>query len=166
MAEIKIIRLDFRLIHGQVITKWIKQTDANKILIIDDSLSKDDFMRSIYVMAAPPNIEVMVNSVEDAVKKWNNNEYKDAKLFVLFKDVSTAYRTFEAGLPIKELQIGGLGAGPGRKVVFGPITMDDKDAKELKYMHDKGVHVYLHQVPDNPSLEFIKILEKNIFNVE
>ena len=39
MAEIQVIRADFRLIHGQVITKWIRQTPANKILIIDDVLS-------------------------------------------------------------------------------------------------------------------------------
>lgn len=165
MAEITIVRLDFRLIHGQVITRWIKQTNANKILIIDDALSKDEFLSSIYVMAAPPNIEVLVHSVNDAIDKWNNNKYGDAKLFVLFKDVDSAYRAFEGGFPLKELQIGGLGAAPGRKVVFGPITMDDKDASLLKKMHDKNVHVYLHQVPDGPSMEFEKVLEKKLFNI-
>ena len=66
MAEIQVIRADFRLIHGQVITKWIRQTPANKILIIDDVLAKDSFMSSIYVMAAPPGIEVMIDTVDDA----------------------------------------------------------------------------------------------------
>ena len=122
MAEIQVIRADFRLIHGQVITKWIRQTPANKILIIDDVLAKDSFMSSIYVMAAPPGIEVMIDTVDDAVAKWNSGAYGAAKLFVLIKDVPTIYRLYKAGFPVKELQIGGLGAGPGRKVVFGPIT--------------------------------------------
>lgn len=67
MADIQVIRADFRLIHGQVITKWIRQTPANKILIIDDVLAKDSFMSSIYVMAAPPGIEVIIDTVDDAV---------------------------------------------------------------------------------------------------
>lgn len=165
MAEIQLIRADFRLIHGQVITKWIRQTVANKILIIDDTLAKDEFMSSIYVMAAPPGIQVIIDTVDDAVSKWKNNDYGDAKLFVLIKDISTAYRIFKEGFPLKELQIGGLGAGPGRKVVFGPITLDAEDMKKLKEMHEKGTHVYLHQVPDDPSMEFSKILEKKIFKI-
>lgn len=83
--------------------------------------------------------------------------------FVLIKDVPTIYRLYKAGFPVKELQIGGLGAGPGRKVVFGPITLYAEDMKKLTEMHESGVHVYLHQVPDDPSMEFAKILEKNIF---
>ena len=163
MADIQVIRADFRLIHGQVITKWIRQTPANKILIIDDVLAKDSFMSSIYVMAAPPGIEVMIDTVDDAVAKWNSGAYGAAKLFVLIKDVPTISRLYKAGFPVKELQIGGLGAGPGRKVVFGPITLDAEDMKKLTEMHESGVHVYLHQVPDDPSMEFAKTLEKNIF---
>jgi len=165
MAKIELLRADFRLIHGQVITKWIKQTAANKILIIDDMLAKDSFMSSIYVMAAPPGIQVIVDTVEDTLSKWKTNGYGDARLFVLVKDVPTAYRLFKGDFPIKELQIGGLGAGPGRKVVYGPITLDEEDARKLKEMQDAGVHVYLHQVPDDPSMEFTKILDKKIFNI-
>ncbi len=104
MAEIQVIRADFRLIHGQVITKWIRQTPANKILIIDDILAKDSFMSSIYVMAAPPGIEVMIDTVDDAVTKWNSGAYGAAKLFVLIKDVPTIYRLYKAGFPVKELR--------------------------------------------------------------
>ena len=163
MAEIKLLRADFRLIHGQVITKWIRQTTANKILIIDDALANDEFMSSIYMMAAPPGIEVLTHTVDEACEKWLNNGYQNAKLFVLFKDVDSIYRAYKKGFEVKDVQIGGLGAGPGRKVVYGPITMDKNDINQLKELSDNGVHVYLHQVPDDPSLEFSKVLAKNLF---
>lgn len=70
------------MIHGQVITKWIRQTPANKILIIDDVLAKDSFMSSIYVMAAPPGIEVMIDTVDDAVAKWNSGGIWGSKTFL------------------------------------------------------------------------------------
>ncbi len=165
MADIVLIRADFRLIHGQVITKWAKQTMANKILIVDDMLAKDSFMSSIYTMSAPPGMEVVIDTVEDVVSKWKADGYGNCRLFILIKDVPTIYTLFKKGFPVKELQIGGLGAAPGRKVVFGPITLDQSDAVKLKEMQDSGIRVYLHQVPDDPSMEFTKILEKKFFDI-
>lgn len=165
MAKIKLIRADFRLIHGQVITKWIRQAGCDRIVIIDDMLANDQFLQSIYIMAAPPGMEVNVFSVEQAVQSWNENEMGEGNLFILFKNVDEIYRAFKGGFPIKSLQIGGLGAGPGRIVVFGPITLDSKDAKMLKEMLDSGSEIYLHQVPDEPKMSFEKILEKYNFDL-
>ncbi|MCG4880003.1 PTS sugar transporter subunit IIB [Amedibacillus dolichus] len=165
MAEIRLVRIDFRLIHGQVITKWFGSTRATEIVIIDDELSKDAFMASIYEMSAPPGAKVSVLSTEQAVEKWNENKLGNGKLLILFKNVGQVYKTFKLGFPFEEIQIGGLGSAPGRKVVFGPITLDDEDAKQLKEISDKGVHVYLHQVPEEGKMEFEKVLEKNNFNI-
>lgn len=152
MAEIKLIRADFRLIHGQVITKWLKQTGANKILIIDDELSKDVFMAEIYTMSAPPGIDVIIKSVDEAVQSYKEENLGEGKLFVLFKNVPTIYDAYQKGFPFTELQIGGLGAEPGRKVVYGPITFNKSDADKLTEMEQNGVKVYLHQVPQEPSI--------------
>lgn len=160
MAEIQMVRVDFRLIHGQVITKWIRQTSANRIVIINDALASDEFMKSIYVMAAPANVEVEVYSVTDAINTWENNQMGNGKLFVLFKDIETTYRAIKGGIPIKNIQIGGLGAGPGRIAVFGPITLNEEDIEMLKGLEKDGCVVYLHQVPDEPKMEFKKALEK------
>ena len=165
MADIRLVRVDFRLIHGQVITKWFGTTRANQIIIIDDELSKDPFMASIYEMSAPPGAKVTVFSVEKAVEEWNKNQLGDGKLLVLFKNVNQIYSAWELGFPFKEIQIGGLGSAPGRKVVFGPITLNDEDAKKLKQMNDNNVRVYLHQVPEEGSAELIDDLKKNNFDI-
>lgn len=165
MAEIRLVRIDFRLIHGQVITKWFAASRSNTILVVDDELAADDFMASIYEMSAPPGAKVLVKTVEDAVALWNGGGLGDAKVLVLFRTVEQTYKAFKLGFPLTDVQIGGLGSAPGRKVVFGPITLDDADARTLKEMSDAGVHVYLHQVPEEGSMELTKVLEKNDFNL-
>lgn len=154
------VRVDFRLIHGQVITKWVRQTSANRIVIIDDALASDEFMKSIYVMAAPSNVEVNVYSVDSAVNTWKKDQMGKGKLFILFKDIQTTYRTIKQGIPIKNVQIGGLGSGPGRVAVFGPITLNEEDSIMLKELEQDGCHVYLHQVPEESKMEFAKALER------
>lgn len=160
MAEISLIRADFRLIHGQVITKWLRQSGANKIVIIDDLLSKDEFMASIYRMSAPSDVSVDVFSTEEASEVWKKDKMGEGKLFILFKSIDQIYKAFTLGFPIESLQIGGLGGGPGRKKVFGPITMDKEDVEHIVEMMEKGTYVYLHQVPEESKMEMSKVLEK------
>ena len=51
MGNLVLTRIDSRLIHGQVMTKWVNQVQANKIIVVSDELANDEFMRSIYLMS-------------------------------------------------------------------------------------------------------------------
>lgn len=166
MYNIKLVRLDFRLIHGQVIAKWFGQIMGNEIVIIDDDLSQDSFMASIYEMTAPVDSKVHVYSVEDAVKKVEDGTFASGKVLVLFKNVDQVFKAVEKGFKIDELQIGGLGSAPGRINVYGPITLDDHDASLLKKIADQGTNIYLQQVPEEAKMTFSKVLEKFDFNLE
>lgn len=160
MAQIVFVRIDFRLIHGQVITRWLKQTDADRILVIDNKLAKDPFMSQVYVMAAPPGVQVEMVSVEDAVSSWEKDRLGKGKILVLFKTVKTALTAVEQGFPLEKLQIGGLGAGPGRKVVYNQITLDQKDAESLQIIKERGIEVFFQTVPEETPASLEKIIKK------
>lgn len=157
--DLKLVRIDSRLIHGQVVTKWVKQTGANEIIIIDDGLAVDDFMLSIYKMAAPSDTPVNVRSVEDITNDWKNGSLDDKKIFVLFKDVDTAYRTYKNKFPLTKIQIGGLGSGAEKKKVYGPIYFDDKDVMMLTEMNQNNIKITLQQVPEESSLTLERALK-------
>ena len=160
MGKIKLIRADFRLIHGQVITKWLKEAGAKKIVIINDALAKDDFLGNIYVMAAPPGIKVEIKTIDDAVKQWQEDAFGAEDLLILFKPVKDSYQAQLLGFPIETLQIGGLGGGPGRVNVLNQISLDQEDAELLKEIQSKGTHVYLHVLPTEPKVELNAALSK------
>ena len=67
MRNIVLTRIDDRLIHGQVVTAWIKQYPINRILIIDDELSQNRLMQRIYKAAAPMGIEVLIQACAQAI---------------------------------------------------------------------------------------------------
>lgn len=165
MSRIVFTRLDFRLIHGQVITKWIRLCNANKIVIIDDALAKDPFLLSIYTMAAPPGYKVDVYSVEDALEHWQHSTFAQGDVFLLFKDIPTMHRTITQGLPVTEVQIGGVEFKTDRTNVFGTISLDDTDARLLKELSDDGVHVFFQSVPDESSESLQSVLKKHTFHL-
>ncbi|MBP3039033.1 PTS sugar transporter subunit IIB [Bacillaceae bacterium Marseille-Q3522] len=160
MADIKLIRIDFRLIHGQVITRWLKQTNANRIIVIDNNLAKDPFMSQVYVMAAPPGVNVEMMSTDEAADSWKKNQLGNGKILILFKTVATALEASEKGIPLAKIQVGGLGAGPGRKVVFNQITLNQEDADKLKKLQEAGTEVIFQTVPEETPAGLDKILKK------
>lgn len=153
MINIVLCRVDSRLIHGQVMTKWIQQSQANRIVIISDSVSKDLFLLDIYKMSAPPGIEIDCYSEEDAVAKWKNDEIK-GKVLLLFPDLKTVHNVTKLGIEVKKIQVGGLGGGPNRKVIYQNITLDDYDVSVLNELSEKSVEIIFQTIPEDNPLKF------------
>ncbi|MBE6081577.1 MULTISPECIES: PTS system mannose/fructose/N-acetylgalactosamine-transporter subunit IIB [Tissierellales] len=161
MADIRLIRVDFRLMHGQVIANWLNQVDGNAIMIVNKQLSKDPFMNNVYKMAAPKGVKVSIFDLDTALEKIKSEKYtSNRKLIVLFKSVTDAKEAYEKGFPISELQVGGLGSGPDRVQITNQIYLNKEDTDKLLDMNGKGVKVYLQAVPKESELSIDKAAEK------
>ena len=106
--SIELTRVDFRLIHGQVITRWLTQYQINEIVTIDTALSKDAFMQEVFKMAAPKGVKITIVNVEDAVKRQQEGAFDKNRVMVLFKGVAELNAAVQAGLKLEKVQIGGL----------------------------------------------------------
>ena len=75
MAKSLAVRVDDRLIHGQVVTQWVKVFKAQKIVVIDNNVAKDKMQKNVLKFAAPPELKVSIFSVDKAVEVWNKNQF-------------------------------------------------------------------------------------------
>lgn len=160
MKGIKLVRVDFRLIHGQVITKWSNTINTKQIIIVNDELSKDDFMADIYIMAAPPGIDVKVFSKADFVTEANKGSYNSGSILVLFKNIKDVADVAEKKIKFKQVQIGGLGSGTNKKSVVKGISIDIEDANYLKKIQDNGTEVTFQVTPEETKISLDKALKK------
>lgn len=158
--SIELTRVDFRLIHGQVITRWLTQCQINEIVTIDTALSKDAFMQEVFKMAAPKGVKITIVNVEDAVKRQQEGAFDKNRVMVLFKGVAELNAAVQAGLKLEKVQIGGLGGGPGRKAVNNAITLDRADADTLFELEKTGIEIYFQTTPDYPSETLQKAVAK------
>lgn len=160
MASINLMRIDTRLIHGQICTEWSKHANINRIVVVDDNLSKDEFMAGIYLMAAPVGVKAQILSVENAIKAWDQNAMGDGRILMLFKEPETAYRMFKGGFPMKELNIGNLVASADKKNVLKNVFLNQTEFDQLKEIRDSGVKVYVQNVPQHSQIDFSEIEAK------
>ena len=147
MATLSLVRIDHRLIHGQVMTMWTKEYTVDHILVIDDPLSKDDFMKKIYSMAVPGTIKVDMISVDEAAQRWKSNKLGSGQYLVLIRDPQTALRAWKSGFGIEKLQVGNVEAGSNSVIVHRSSRLNKAHIPYLVEMLEGGVEVYIQSLP-------------------
>jgi len=166
MGKLGLVRIDARLIHGQVCTQWLYKTGSQKIYIIDDLIAADEFLKSIFLMATPVGTTLEVITTEDAGRRWQEDGLGNVEpIFILFKSMPMAYEAYNKGFHYPELQIGSIGGGPGRKNVMGPVSFSDKDAEMLDEITKCGLSAYFQPVPDDKKTTWASVKAKHYPNL-
>ncbi|KWU14000.1 PTS system mannose/fructose/N-acetylgalactosamine-transporter subunit IIB [Lactobacillus crispatus] len=147
MQNLVLTRIDDRLIHGQVMTKWLKETEAQNVLIIDDATAKNDFMINVFEQAIPEDVGIGVFNKEDGVKFLS--QPLEAPTLILVKVPETVEYLIDHGIDIKDVDLGGMGAKEGRTTLYQYISTSPEEDKCFKRLIDKGVNVYVQIVPQN-----------------
>lgn len=99
-------RADFRMIHGQVASVWIPHYSATKVVIIDDTTSKDTFVQQILTFAAPKGTSVEFYNVEDGVAKYKEDQFGNGKIIVIFRSIEQAYQAYMQGFEFESINVG------------------------------------------------------------
>lgn len=155
-----LVRIDDRLIHGQVIAVWCKHQRFTRIVIVDDGVAADLFMQEVLKLAAPPGIQVDVFSIEEGIETLGQDTPGRGTMMVLLKSPLAAKRLYDGGLKYSALNIGGIGSAPGRKNIFKNISASEEEIAILSHLMDKGVKITLLTVPGEKSKAFSDLVSK------
>lgn len=158
MKNIAFVRIDDRLIHGQVMTQWVKTRYFNTILIVDDATAKDDFLSMVATMAVPKEFKGIVHTVEDATK-YLLSEGKDEVVLVLVRTVNVINQLVENGVPIPELNVGGIGMKPGRTTIYRNIALNQEEKDLFKKLISNGMKVTVQIVPNDTATDIEKLIK-------
>lgn len=154
---LKLVRVDDRLIHGQVVAIWLKALGAKRIVIVDDRTARDDFLREILELASPPGVPVEVLEVEPGIERVRGLVDDPEPVFVLMRSPLTAVRLREAGIEFPLLNVGGIGAGPGRKPLYRNISASPEEIVALQRLEAMGTKVELRIVENDRPVMFASV---------
>lgn len=160
MNEIKLARVDFRLIHGQVMTRWVKKYNINHIIVIDDQTATSPILKKIILNAAPTSILTEVLTSDQALIRWKNNEMTEKNLLILFKSINTAVDAWKKGINFEKLQIGGVEGAGHKKAIFRNVVMSDEEISLLKEIDKEDVDIYIQPIPEDTPMSFSVIKNK------
>jgi PTS system mannose-specific IIB component/fructoselysine and glucoselysine-specific PTS system IIB component len=150
---IKLTRIDDRLVHGQVAFTWTPALGADCLLIANDKVAKDEFMKMTLGLAKPAGTKLLIKSVKDAAVFLNDEKSKNAKVLILINSVKDAAALAAEVAEITTINFGGLRSKEGSKLISKAIAVNDDDITIIHEMIVKGLELEVRQVPtDNKQL--------------
>jgi len=164
--KIVFARVDNRLIHGQVMTQWVKGIPScEAIIIVDNILASDEYMKNLYKMSAPSETSVEIVSVDEEIKGFANGDARERGVFLLFRDIDTVKEVVMKGLPIKSLNIGGIPKTGEKKNVIASVSLTKAEMQVLWRLDQEfGVEIYFQMVPGTARLPLSRALR--LFGLE
>lgn len=150
---IKVLRVDDRLLHGQVAVAWTNYYKVDTIVIANDKLITDQTMQMAFKLAAPPEVTLSMKSLDGAVAVINNPKHAARTIMVIAKDMKDAeYLCEKTGDAVKDILIGGLRSGEGKKQIDMNSYMDADDVAAMDRLTQRGITVVMQAVPTSKKL--------------
>jgi fructose PTS system EIIB component len=146
-----VIRVDDRLIHGQVTAGWVRPLGIEQIILANDQIANDEWEREIYTLAVPAEIIVKIFTITDTISYIKNGNIIK-KTIVLINSLGDAYRVIESGIKVAKLNIGGLHFETGKKAFATYIFLSEEDVNFAKKIIALGVSLEGREIPGSPSI--------------
>lgn len=156
MEQVLLARVDDRLIHGQVMTAWMKRLPARQIIIIDDKVAMDEFMTQVLGMAAPQGVKVQVFTCDKAMEILKKGIKNPSIL--LAKTPVTYKRLIDGGVKLDTINIGGMGINQDRTTLFKNIAASKEERDVMKAMLAEGIDIKIQVIPQDKAVELKTLL--------
>lgn len=157
---IKLLRIDDRLIHGQVAVSWTSFIGADTLLVANEKARTDKMMQMAFNMAKPPQVLLSIKSVAGAVAVINNPKHVDRKIFVVTASVEDALEICKNCPEVKEICLGGIRKAEGKKMIERQVYLSEEDLNAIKEIHNLGKNIFLQAVPTEKVLNYDEILKE------
>lgn len=144
---IKLTRIDDRLLHGQVAFTWTPSVGADCLVVANDKVAKDEFMKMTLNLAKPATAKLLIKSLADTVTFLNDPRSQPLKILVLVNSVKDASVLVDGINEIQSVNFGGIRTREGAKLISKAVAIKDEDIAVIKEMLAKGIELEVRQVP-------------------
>lgn len=136
MAKAVLLRIDDRLLHGQVARNWMKEVGADVIVVANDPVNEDEKQQHLMDLVTPMGSKSYFFGLSEASTKIKDLEEEDA--LVLVETPEDALKLIEDGIEIDSVNVGNIHQSSGKKQVNDNVYLGEDDIKALKQIKDAG----------------------------
>jgi mannose/fructose/N-acetylgalactosamine-specific phosphotransferase system component IIB len=158
------MRIDNRLIHGQVTTSWVNSMRADRIIVTNDQVANDALQKMLLPQAAR-GMPTSVLSVDDTLKFLATKEGQKERVLIIAKFPKDGLRLIEGGVQPAEVNVGNQAPTPGTKfkMVAHTIAVTSEDAEIYRAIGAQGYKLTSKMMPSDRAGDFLETLKKNKF---
>lgn len=154
-----LVRIDDRLVHGQVTVAWGTWLECDRIILVNDEVSGTPWKRELYGESDSLGTAVTVLSIADFLSEIGTDPWADERAILVVESPADLARLVEGGLSIEEANVGGMHHAPGKREVLPYVYVDDGDVAAMREIIGSGVRLTARDVPQASSVDVGKLLD-------
>lgn len=155
---ITFLRIDNRLIHGQVVEAWLPGLKVARVVVADDEAAHSPLMKVAMGLAVPPELEVDILPLLDT--PFAPYAADKVKTLLLLRDIQALVEARKLGLPQTRVNLGNVHHGPMRKAVSTSVFLNAEEMEQLKRLHEDGWDIEARGVPSERPVTFSEMVER------
>ncbi|MEE9206778.1 MAG: PTS sugar transporter subunit IIB [Gemmatimonadota bacterium] len=145
---IRLLRIDERLLHGQVIVGWGMRLKLQHYIVVDDGLTSASWEQDLYAAAVPAEAEAVFLSVQETVERFAEFDGRPDRGALLTRGTGAMRVLAEAGLlRNRRINVGGLHSAPGRRRALDYVYLDQSSEQDLRVLAEHGGRVTARDLP-------------------
>lgn len=155
--NIVLVRIDNRLIHGQVATAWTNFVGANLLVVPNDDVAKNEMRQSLMDMATPQGVQTRYFSVQKTIDVIHKASEKQV-IGLIVETPQDVLRLAEGGVPISMVNIGNMHMEPGKKQISKAVCVNQDDIDVFKKLSNMGIKLEIQRVPAEGKEDILKLI--------
>lgn len=159
MLGIKNIRIDDRLIHGQVATMWSNRLNVTRLMVVNDQVASNDVQKQVLRMATPAGIASSIISTEKALTNIKANKYEGQNVLLIVKSPMDLLPFVDAGFDLPTVNVGNMSNRPGTEVLRPNISVNPDEKKAFETLLGDGIEITTIMTPDDKKTYLKDILK-------
>lgn len=144
MTTISFLRIDDRLVHGQVIVGWLPEVKPEELVVVNDKVAEDSMRQDLMSLSVPPDVELNFYSTADVT-----DEDVGEGSFILVSSPKDAWECLQKGIKPERFNVGGMHSKEGKEEIFEALHVDDEDRKYFDLIIKSGVEPIFQPTPQN-----------------
>jgi PTS system mannose-specific IIB component len=151
---ITFIRVDNRLVHGQVVEGWLPHLKVRRVVVLDREAAKNPLVRASMGLAVPQNVAFQIASDDVEIAPL---ALDGVPTMLLFRDIEGVFAAHGHGFKFDKLNLGNIHFKDGRRTINASIFLSDVELKELEELAAAGVSVAAQALPSDRPLNLAEI---------
>ena len=155
---IALLRVDDRLVHGQVVEGWLPTLKADLILVVSEAAAADPIQSALMKMAMPPSVGLLVLGVSAAAEALAAPQMAARRVLILVPGPAEALALLKKGVAVDRVNVGGLHFTIGKVQLGRALFLDEKDKDALREIAARGVRLEGQTLPSDPEEDLTTML--------
>lgn len=160
--NIVLVRVDDRLIHGEVAVGWTRTVGATHIVVANDQAAKDHTQKMLLKMATPVGVKSTILSVAEAAAQLAAGKFRSDKVIVLVRDPQSLLDLLSGGVPFSKVNVGNVRATEGRERLTKEVAASPEELKAWRKLDEIGIQLEARLLPGNAPSDFNQLIRSHV----